>query len=84
MLPLHYKEQARKMVEDLLEQGVLGKVEGYTEECSPASFVPKPDGGLHLLMDFRHLNSQIDRPVHPFPTMVDIQNSIDARSRFFW
>ena len=51
LLPLHYKEQAGKMVEDLLEQGVIGKVEGYTQWCSPAAFVPKPDAGLRLVTD---------------------------------
>ena len=65
------------MIDDMLKQGVIGTAEGYTEWCSPASFVPKPDGGLRLVTDFRHLNSQIDCPIHPFPTTVDIQ------SRFF-
>ena len=56
LVPLHYKEEANEMVDEMLKQGVIGKAGGYTEWCSSASFVPKPDGGLRLVTDFRHLN----------------------------
>ena len=54
------------------------------EWCSPAFFVPKPDGKrVRLVTDYTKLNRYVKRPVHPFPSVQDIVQSISAGSQFF-
>ena len=55
----------------------------YSSWCSPATFIPKMAVGLKLVTDFTRLNRFIDRPVHPFPTTEQIQQSIHPSSRYF-
>ena len=82
-VPLHQAPEAKKMIGDMLQAGIIGKAQGYSDWCSPATFVVKKPTGLMLVMDFTMLNKQVERPVHPFPTTEDIQRSIDPNSRYF-
>ena len=83
--PLHYKKEADKLIADLLSKGVIEKVpvNENVEWCSPGFFVPKPNGKVRLVTDFRQLNKFIDRPVHPFPSCRDIIHNIHSSSRWF-
>ena len=50
----------------------------------PAFFVPKPDGvKVRLVTDYTKLNKYVKRPVHPFPSVHDIVQSIPAGSKLF-
>ena len=83
-VPLHQEDAAKKIINDLLIQGIIKKQENnYADWCSPATFVPKKPAGLRLMMDFTRLNRFIDRPVHPFPTTEMIQQAIHPASRYF-
>ena len=53
------------------------------EWCSPGFFVPKPKGGVRFVVDYRQINSFIDRPVHPFPSCKDILHNIKHDSQWF-
>ena len=83
--PLHFKKEADKLIADLLSKGVIEKVpvNENIEWCSPGFFVPKPNGKVRLVTDYRQLNKFIDRPVHPFPSCRDIIHNIHSNSRFF-
>ena len=83
--PLHFKKEADKLIADLLEKGVIEKVpvNENVEWCSPGFFVPKPNGKVRLVTDFRQINKFIDRPIHPFPTCRDILRNIQPDSRWF-
>ena len=55
-----------------------------TEWCSQAFFVPKGDGKrARLVTDHTKLNKFVVRPVHPFPTVSDIIQSIPASAACF-
>ena len=55
-----------------------------TEWCSPAFFVPKGDGKrVRLVTDYTKLNRFVARPVHPFPLVSDIIQSIPASAACF-
>ena len=83
--PLHYKKEADKLVKDLLEKGVIEKVPANerVEWCSPGFFVPKSNGKVRLVTDYRQINKFIDRPVHPFPSCKDIIRGILPTSSWF-
>ena len=78
-IPKAYQEEADRVVKSLLKSGVLERVEEPTEWISPAHFVPKPGGkGLRLVTDYTHLNSYVERPVHPFPATLEIVQGLDC------
>lgn len=81
--PLHYKEAAEKEIELLVNSEVIEPVAHVTEWVSPAFFVPKPKGGVRLVVDYSNLNRHTKRPVHPFPSPLDVVRSIKPTSRYF-
>ena len=66
-VPLHFQRGAEDLVDKLLKEGIIAKVNVPTEWCSPAFFVRKPSGGLRLVTDFSGLNRRICRPRPPLP-----------------
>ena len=83
--PLHFKAEADKLIKDLVEKGVIERVPANedVEWCSPGFFVPKPNGKVRLVTDFRQINKFISRPVHPFPSPKDIVRGIQPTSSWF-
>ena len=83
-VPLRYQEAVSKMLDDLVSSKIIAKETRPAEWCSPAFFVPKPDGvKVRLVTDYTKLNKYVKRPVHPFPSVHDIVQSIPAGSKFF-
>ena len=84
-IPINQEPEARKILNDLVETGVIAKLEEPTDWLSPAFFLEKPGGGLRLVTDFTAsgLNEVITRNVHPFPSSSEVQRKIHPDSRFF-
>ena len=84
-VPQHFREEADKTLEWYLNSGVIEKVpeDHTTEWCSPGFFVPKPNGKVRLVVDYRGINRYISRPVHPFPSPRDIVKDILPDSKWF-
>ena len=81
-VPVHWREEAQALVNDLLNREIIEPVTHPTEWISPAFFVPKPGGrGIRMVTDFVSLNRYIKRPVHPFPSALDIVNNIRGVSK---
>ena len=71
-------------MQDLIDKNVITKVDKPTKWVSPAFFVPKPDGiRMRLMTDYTKLNKFVHRPIHPFPSMRDIIQSIPHRQKLF-
>ena len=81
--PLHYQQAAKELVDKLLGAGIISRVDQPTDWISPAHFVPKPDGSVRLVTDYQQLNSMVDRPVHPFPSSLDMLRFIEPGSQWF-
>ena len=81
--PYAYQDKAKAKIDHLVELGILEKVDGVSEWCSPMSFVPKPNGDVRTVVDLVHLDKFVDRPVHPFPTPRDIVAMVPGTSKFF-
>ena len=83
--PKHFQKEADKLIKSLLASGVIVKVptNEKVEWCSPGFFVPKPNGKVRLVTDYRRINEHIDRPVHPFPSCRDIIRGLKPNSQWF-
>ena len=82
-VPLHQKEAAEAVIQELLAKKVIVKVNEPTDWCSPAFYVPKANGKLRLVTDFTYINRFIKRPIHPFPSSKDIMQGITSDSQVF-
>ena len=82
-VPLHMRGKADELVDTLVGEGIIVPVNEPTEWISPGHFVPKPNGGVRLVTDYKRLNESVQRPVHPFPCTREILQNIDPASKFF-
>jgi hypothetical protein len=83
---VHQHAAATKLEQELEAAGIIQKVEKPTAWTSPGFFVPKLNGGVKLVTDYagpRRLNSQILRPMHPFPAAHNILQAIPPSARYF-
>ena len=78
-IPLQFEEPAGKFIQGLIENKVIEPCMEPTDWCAPGFFVVKADGkSVCLVTDYRKLNSFVERPVHPFPSVSEILRSIPA------
>ena len=82
-IPIHMKQKADELIDELLRAGVIVKESEPTDWVAPAHFVPKKNGKVRLVTDYRVLNQLIVRPIHPFPSAKDIVRRIEPSSKFF-
>ena len=82
--PLRFQEAAEVAITDLIQAEIITRCDEPTEWCSPAFFVPKADGKrVRLVTDFTRLNKFVRRPVHPFPSVMDILKCIPPSAKYF-
>ena len=83
-IPLRFQESANSEIARYIKSGIIVLCVEPTDWCSPAFFVPKGDGKrVRLVTDYTRLNKFVVRPVHPFPSVSDIVQSIPASSTCF-
>ena len=72
------------MIQDLLRQGIIAKVDQPTEFCARARFLLKDNNReLRLITDFRGINKMLLRPVYPFESTKDILHNIPSNHCYF-
>lgn len=84
-IPLHWQAEAEKVIAQGIKNRIFTPVSTPTDWISPAFFVPKEGGkaGLRLVTDFTILNRYVQRPVHPFPSSLDILRKISPNATVF-
>ena len=88
LVPVMFREKAKQVIIDLMESGVIKKLEigQKARFCSRGMFVAKPGGvenGVRLVVDFKEYNYFIERPIHPFVPGNDIIKNIEPGSKCF-
>jgi hypothetical protein len=82
--PVHLRDGAEETLRATIESGVIVPVTEPTEWISPAFFVAKATPGkARLVTDYTQLNQYVTRPVHPFPSPIDVMRLIRPESRVF-
>lgn len=84
-VPLHWQEEADRVVQEHLDAGIIERVTWPTDWISQGGFAPKEGGkaGLRLFADFQRLNTYVKRPVHPFPSSIEVLRKISPDAKFF-
>jgi hypothetical protein len=79
----HHQEQAMKLNSELEVAKMMVREPDPTTWCLRAHYVPKPNGKVRLVIDYRQLNKATCRQVHPFSLVPDLMRQIDPEARFF-
>eukprot|EP00731_Ephydatia_muelleri_P018873 Em0011g913a len=79
-LPFHRREEVKRMLNDMLAQGVIKSATGPWS--SPVVLVQKKDGSTRFCVDFRQLNSLTKKDAHPLPRVDDTLDSLSGAQWF--
>ncbi|UYV84803.1 K02A2.6-like, partial [Cordylochernes scorpioides] len=91
-VPIPLMKELQMELERMTSNGVIEKVEGSSEWCSPMVLVAKPSGKLRICVDLSILNQNILREIHPIPVVehtlaqlkgADLFTKLDADSGFW-
>ena len=87
-IPKHLQDDAKDIINELLEKEIIAHVDEPTEWTSAAFFVPKPNAikgsrSIRLVTDLSKLNHFIVQPVHPFPSVQNILASVKSSNKVF-
>ena len=80
---VNYKKEARRMVQSMVNTGILEEVDRATKWCVRGFFAEKPSSGgkLCLVTDYQSLNKNWKTPVWPFLTTERIGKSLISEDR---
>ncbi len=80
-LPHSQRDAVQSTVEDMLQQGVIQ--ESFSLWNSPLFLVPKKDGSLRPVIDFRRVNEITVDDHYPLPVLRDLLMSLGRGSTIF-
>ena len=86
--PLHWRSEAAKEMQKLIDQGIVEKFTGTPKCISPVQWVKKPRSTednlrLRLVMDLRRLNKMVERRLAMLPTVWDTLRNLNPDSTVF-
>jgi hypothetical protein len=79
-LGLAQEEEARKQIKEMLEKGWIEP--SNSPFGAPLLFVPKPDGSLRMVIDYRALNKLTVRDRYPLPRIDDMLDRLSGCTVF--
>lgn len=80
-IPLHQRDSATRQIHDLLDKGIVEKVEANATWISRIVMVPKGDG-FRLVVDMREPNRAIRRKYFPMPRIEDLKSMLKEATIF--
>ena len=79
-MPLHYKEDLQKKIDVFLEKELITPC--HSPYSAPAMLVPKRNGKLRLVIDYRQLNKQTIKSTWPIPSIEEIFDTLEGSAYF--
>ena len=76
-IPRIHEKTLKMEVERLVQAGVLKKV-NQSECAAPTFIIPKKDGTVRFISDFRELNKSIKRKPYPIPKIQDLMLKLEG------
>ena len=70
-VPKAYKRTLKLEIQHLIKAGVLREI-NRSQWVAPTSIIPKKDGSVRIISNFRDLNERITRRPCPLPRMQDL------------
>ena len=70
-VPFPLREKVRNELARMESLGVISKVEKPSTWCAGMVVVPKKSGAIRICVDYRPLNENVLREVHPLPTVEE-------------
>ena len=80
-MPLHYKNDLQEKTDAFLEKKLITPCHS-PYSAPPAKLVPKKNGKLRLVIDYRRLKKQTIKPCWPIPSIEEIFDTLEG-SEFF-
>ena len=80
MMPLHYKEDLQKKIVAFLERELITPCHG--PYSAPAMLVPKKNGKLGVVNDYRQLNKQTIKSTWPIPSIEEKFDTSEGSAYF--
>ena len=79
-MPLHYKQDLQKKIDVFLEKELITPC--HSPYSAPAMLVPKKNGTLRLVIDYRQLNKQTVKSCWPIPSIEEIFDTLEGSAYF--
>jgi hypothetical protein len=89
-VPPHLLKELDKELDEMLAKGIIRP--SYSQYCSPIVIVPKKDGSIRIVNDYRTLNSRINYVPYPLPNIQEtfasfhgaqVFSSLDLQQGYF-
>ena len=81
--PVGRESDCKAIIKQLETSGIIRRHEEVTDWCSRAFFVPKHNGGLQLVVNFRQINAGCNSIGIPFDSNRDIFQQLPAAASAF-
>ena len=79
-IPPHYKEDLQKKIDVFLEKELITPC--HSPYSAPAMLVPRKNGKLRLVIDYRQLNKQPIKSTWPIPSTEEIFDTLEGSAYF--
>ncbi|KAK4316647.1 hypothetical protein Pmani_012212 [Petrolisthes manimaculis] len=83
IIPYSWREEIKQQLDDLLDKGIIEKVDHPTSWCYLIVPVPKKPSGVRLGVDLTRLNRFVKRPVYPVRSPHDAIASVGLKAAWF-
>ena len=81
-VPIKYKAEIEKELNDMVQQGIIAKQTEPTPWVSSLTYPKKPNGKLRICLDPKDLNKAIIRENHKARTLKEIAHELTGATKF--
>ena len=81
-IPFYMQKKVSDALDTLESDGIIEKVSDATSWVSPLLVIPKKDGEIRLCIDMRMANQEIQREIHPTPTIDGLIHKLNGATVF--